>query len=118
MYESIEECFMKQHVNQATHDKGNILDLVLSTDERLITEVVHEGKLGSSDHDCLNVEVVTNFSQQRKQKYYNDFKNANVEAMTQDLNLDWENELEGKDVNEAWTSFYEKLKKLQLTISR
>ena len=43
---------LHQHVQKSTRDNG-VLDLVFSTDEGLIDEVVNFGKFDTSDHDMF-----------------------------------------------------------------
>ena len=48
-YEEMEDNFLIQHVDEATHKSGNLLDLVISKNEQLVGNVEHEGRLGKSD---------------------------------------------------------------------
>ena len=48
--ETVEDKFLTQHVDDATHDSGNILDLIISSNEELVRDVEMIGKLGKSDH--------------------------------------------------------------------
>ena len=47
-YEIITDRLMEQHVEEETHSKGNILDLILSNKEDLVSDVRMEGKVGGS----------------------------------------------------------------------
>ena len=56
-YEEMEDHYLIQHVEEATHKSGNILDLVISKDEELVENIEHEERLGKSDHEMLIVTV-------------------------------------------------------------
>ena len=44
-YETIMDKFLQQHIETGTHSKGNILDLVLSSHDGLVTKISMEGKI-------------------------------------------------------------------------
>ena len=48
--ETMKDKFLTQHVQTATHDSGNILDLVISIEEDLVRDIEMIGKIGKSDH--------------------------------------------------------------------
>jgi Endonuclease-reverse transcriptase len=56
--EACNDKFLEQLVTFPTHDRGNILDLVLTNIPDEIEEVENAGKLGSSDHTMLLVTLV------------------------------------------------------------
>ena len=58
--EFFDECndkFLTQHIEEATHKSGNTLDLVLTSDESLVSEVEMEGRLDHSDHEMISVRL-------------------------------------------------------------
>ena len=56
--ETTQDCFLTQHVNFSTRIESNTRpDLVLSSEENLVLDVSDVGKLGSSDHSMLMVQV-------------------------------------------------------------
>ena len=55
--ETVNDMFMVQHVDFPTHDSGSTIDLVVSSSAELVSGVKSVGKLGSSDHVELWVEV-------------------------------------------------------------
>ena len=56
--ETTQDCFLTQHVDFATRVESMTMpDLVLSTDESLVLNVSDVGKIGSSDHSMLMVQV-------------------------------------------------------------
>ena len=54
---TIQECFLYQHVTQATQyrigETPNLLDLIITNEEGLISSLEHFPGLGKSDHECL-----------------------------------------------------------------
>jgi hypothetical protein len=57
--DAVEDAMLVQLVEFATHIKGNCLDLVLSNIPERVSEVNGAGRLGSSDHEMLEILVQT-----------------------------------------------------------
>ena len=55
-----QDCFLTQHVLEPTRG-GNVLDLILSSQNELVDNVKVHGPLGSSDHNQIhfNIKVKT-----------------------------------------------------------
>lgn len=55
--ETIRDIYLYQHVKQATRYRGDnqqsLLDLILTNEEEMIDNVVHNAPLGNSDHEIL-----------------------------------------------------------------
>ena len=71
---------LTQWVNEATRG-SNILDLVFSSEDDLISNIEVKEKLGKSDHNVVKFEIKTNFSQKKRSFLKPDFKNANFERL-------------------------------------
>ena len=105
----IHENFLYQHVmNPTRHRLGevsNILDLVFSNEEGLISPIEHCSGLGKSDHDCLLFNIICS-----KEHLCNNSERPNVfkaNFMKIERNLeqvDWESLLTG-DVSVAYKRF-------------
>jgi hypothetical protein len=59
----IDDCFLTQHVREATHHRpgqaANTLDLVLSNEENMVEGVQHHAPLGKSHHDIkIHLQVL------------------------------------------------------------
>ena len=52
LFESVQERGLVQLIHFPTHDKGNILDLLITNMANKIISVYNDGKLGKSDH-CI-----------------------------------------------------------------
>ena len=102
-YEEMEENFLIQHVNEATHKGGNILDLVISKNEQLVENVEHEGRLGKSDHELIMATlrlkmVVPDIPTARR-----NYSRANYDEMRNEMReVDWEIILDQTGVEECW----------------
>ena len=57
--ETLDNCFLHQHILSPTRCRGNttphILDLVLSNEEEMVSEIKHLAPLGSSNHHIIQV---------------------------------------------------------------
>ena len=71
---------LTQWVNEATRG-NNILDLVFSSEDNLISNIEVKDKLGKSDHNIVEFEIKTNFSQKKRSFMKPDFKKANFEKL-------------------------------------
>ena len=100
--ETCQDKFIEQHVEEPTHGKGNILDLVLSSDSELINKVEMDGKLGSSDHEMIWITVVAEIEREKRENTYRNYKNADYEKIRKDLHIDWDQRLANKDTDETW----------------
>ena len=80
------------------------MDLVLSGEEELIGEVVTEGRLGQSDHEILNMTIKGRAKSGGKQEWFRDFHRAKYGEMRTELSRDWDNELNGKGVDDMWST--------------
>jgi hypothetical protein len=100
---------MEQMVKFPTHNKGNILDLILTDRPEKFITVQDVGCLGSSDHCIILAEVETKFPRQ-KQVTRIDWKRGDYEEIRQELkNVDWEEELRNMNMEEAWLAFKNRL---------
>ena len=111
-YEAVCDRFLEQHVNEATHDAGNILDLILSSHDELVSNVKHEGKIGNSDHEVITCVINTEECREKRTKQFRDFKRANIPEMRGAMQKDWRGMLTGKNVNEAWSIIKQSLNEL------
>ena len=79
---------LRQMINQPTHEKGKILDLLFSNLAGAVENIVVLGKneICSSDHFGITFSAKMNFRKKViKRKIYN-YKKANWEGLTNDLN--------------------------------
>lgn len=60
LLDTVSEQSLIQLVDCPTHDKGNILDLLITNCPEIVLNISSETKLGKSDHCVLNVELDVN----------------------------------------------------------
>jgi hypothetical protein len=109
LLESVQKAEMVQLVDFSTHDKGNILDLVITNCCERIINIEEAGKLGNSDHSALFVEVSVKIAQNSKSFNRLDWKRADFNAIRTVLReINWEQKLNGT-VEQDWESFKNKL---------
>ena len=104
-YDATAEMFMEQHVEEATHRSGNMLDLVLCDQEGMVKEVTGEGRLGKSDHDIVSFLLCVQPNKTTNQRMTMDFRKAKFEVMRERMReIKWREILRDKDANEMWIS--------------
>ena len=109
--ETTQDCFLTQHVDFATRVESMTMpDLVLSTDESLVLNVSDVGKIGSSDHSMLMVQVAGQLADNITMEEVLDWNKADMDKLSQELSrFDWEKELAGLNTQQSWDKFKEKL---------
>ena len=102
--------FLEQHVKEATHINGNRLDLVLTDGGDKVREIVMDGRLDRSDHEIVVVKMARNNESQSMDRRYRNFRGAKYGgARAKIAGIDWDKELEGKNVEEMWKEIKETL---------
>lgn len=116
--EKIRDCYLFQHVTKPTRARidhePHILDLILSNEEGMVSDIEYCSPLGKSDHSLITFNFNCYIQQENMErtKYYYD--KANFQGMRNELStFDWENEMQNKDVNEKWSVFKERLLSIQ-----
>ena len=99
---------MTQHLNFATHDSGTKPDLVLSLSEDLVSSVKSVGKLGSSDHVMIEIQVSGSLPDNNTMEMVPDWADWGVinEAIQA---VDFTEQLEMRSGQEGWDFFKEVL---------
>ncbi|MES9881006.1 MAG: reverse transcriptase domain-containing protein, partial [Sedimenticola sp.] len=114
LLEIIRDNYLFQHVKEPTRYRENnipsLIDLILTNEEGMIDNLKHNPGLGKSDHVCLNFtfECYTEMTTSKHEKL--NFYKGNYGAITEDIsNIQWEHELNNKNIAESWESFAETL---------
>jgi hypothetical protein len=105
-----------QLVNDPTHEKGNVLDLVLTNSPQSLSSLTieSENSFCSSDHMPISFNIKANVRRKKviKRKILN-FKKANWDALNHDLQeTDWNTLLSSSDIEICWDKFVNKLDSL------
>ena len=113
--ESVRDTYLYQHVKQATRYRGDnqpsLLDLILTNEEEMIDNVVHNAPLGNSDHEILefNFKLGRNENTRSNQQSLRFFKGNYDEINRLLTNTDWNLELAQGDIDELWNRFADKI---------
>ena len=125
----VEQCFintfcelgLEQLIDHPTHSKGNILDVVLSTEPHKIENLAIFNDLSlllcNSDHYLIKFDIKYKARRKKstKRTIYN-FKRANWDSLNRDLrSTHWDSLLGNCDVDSAWLNFKNHFKMLANT---
>jgi hypothetical protein len=109
--DAVEDAMLVQLVEFATHIKGNCLDLVLTNIPERVSEVNGAGRLGSSDHEMLEILVQTGAFREVKKTVKN-WRRADWNMMREEIGaIDWHTELRGLTADRMWERFKKKINK-------
>ena len=110
LYDLVQEEDLAQLVHFPTHDKGNILDLIITNMANDIISVNNEGKLGKSDHCIIMTEVLTSKVAMKKSKVSPNWSKADFHGIRSYLaDTDWDSLLQNKSAEEAWNILKNKI---------
>ena len=102
-YETVEDGYMIQHVEEPTHISGNLLDLVISSDEDVVRSVEMEGRLAKSDHEMIGVDLLLDIKTGQPTEHVRNYARGNyIEMRRQMKDIRWVQELENLGVEECW----------------
>ena len=110
IYDKINDLFLNQLVMSPTRyregERENLLDWVITDSIDIIEKVNLEPPLGEKgDHCVITVKINCNYDTNRYGDQLNYYK-ANFDSMRKVLeDINWEERLRSKDVNEAWGEF-------------
>ena len=115
--ECLKDAYLIQKVTKPTRNvrldqQANIVDLVLTNEESMISEIVHCAPLGASDHDVLlfQINVPKKTKENVKEKRFNLAK-GNYKAMRKDLQkVNW-GEIEKLEVEDSWQKIKDEIVK-------
>ena len=104
--EQTRNAYLVQHISEPTryreNQKKNTLDLLFTTREEIIHEINHLPPKGRSDHSSLLFTVIGEKKMNSETKKIYNYKNANYEAMKEDLGkINWTKRI-NEDVENSW----------------
>jgi len=86
--------------------RGVLLDLVLTNKEGLVEDVKAGGSLGCSDHEMVEIRILSEGSRVINRIKILDFRRANFGLFKELLGgISWVRALEGTGVQECWSLF-------------
>ena len=106
--ERIQSCDLYQHVCKPTRYREgqdpSLLDLLLTTEEGIVQNLVHDPGLGDSDHECLRFEVKC-YQEECDETPVPNYDKADYKNIRSKLeNIDWMTLLRG-NFTEAYEKF-------------
>jgi hypothetical protein len=110
LLETTQKGDLQQMVSFPTHIKGNILDLVITNCPDKVLDISDGGRLGKSDHCIIMVDIECNIHRQVGVQKTLNWSRANYEGIKNQMaRVDWEVLLNEGTVEDAWSSFKERL---------
>ena len=104
--ETIKYCYFTQHTDKPTRGRlgetANTLDLVISDDPGRVDEIEYQSPLGKSDHAVLLFHYIIKYSRDNNQKISYQYNRGDYKSINQQLNLNWDEMLQDKDVEKQW----------------
>ena len=98
-----------QCINDTTHSKGNILDILLTKSKQYVTDlkIIYTERFCISDHFAITFNIKHKIMRKpRVKRTCYDYKNAPWENLNNDLNcINWDNLLEYVEPEVAWNNF-------------
>ena len=114
----LQDTYMTQHVSEPTRGRNgedpSILDLVISNDPNITSEISYEAPLGKSDHACLKFNINCFRTEQGKNRKFHLYDKGDYVHMASELNnVDWQQKIGHLgDPDEAYEVFCKVLRAL------
>lgn len=115
--DTIRDTFLYQHVVKPTHHRGDqqptLIDLVLSNEEGMVTNLKHNAPLGKSHHQCLTFDFVC-YAERSGTEAAGKFAYARGDyegLKTKVASLDLSSKIKGLNTQDAWNVFSSELEK-------
>jgi len=110
----IQDLFLHQHVLEPTHYRhgqtANILDLVFTNGEELVTDLLCTVPIGKSQHSTLTWTVTCYLQRSFTSTVKHCYNRANFEGMRELLSTaSWEDKLNGLTLEEMWCEIKESI---------
>ena len=94
LVETLQDSYLFQHVTEPTRLRGtdnpSLLDLVLTNEELMISEIRYLAPIGKSDHSVLSFQYQCYFNPTRDKVLRYQFHKGNYAKMRRDLDQDWD----------------------------
>ena len=108
--ESVQDFFLYQHIHKPTR-AGNILDLVLSTEQNMIENITVNESFCTSDHNTIEFSITKQVQVKQSIELVPDFRRANFNALRKHFyEIDWSITLGDYDVENQWHVFCDKIR--------
>jgi ribonuclease P/MRP protein subunit RPP40 len=112
-FECLEEGMLTQHVTRPTTNKS-VLDLIITREPDLVTDICDLGNFASSDHHLLQWSLNVSVSKPLIDRLTFNYNKMNTAAIKKELlETDWNSLLTGT-ANDCWLAFKHRLDDLRL----
>ena len=119
------ELGLVQYIDAATHNKGNILDVLLTKSKQYISDIkiIDTERFCISDHYAISFNISHKvYRKPRTKRTCYNYKNARWENLNNDLNtINWDSLLDFQEPEAAWKNFKnilsQKIEMLQNSLS-
>ena len=117
LLECIRDCYLYQHITEPTRFKigetPSVLDLVLTIEDSMVTNINYMPGLGKSDHLQLcfdfNCYIEVNRHSFKKHNFFNgDYMNMSVDLE----GINWDMVFDGLDLTNSWEVLTEEITRL------
>jgi len=111
----VQDLFLYQHVTECTRYRGNQkpskLDYVFTYDENSISDMLYKAPLGKSDHCCIQFEyMIKSGNYELPETFKLNYWKGDYRSINQDMaSVDWKSHFAGKNVEEMWSIFKDRL---------
>ena len=114
--DTLNDSFLHQHVTLPTRDregqKSKTDDLLLTNDKEMLNNIEHIGHLGESDHHIISFDIQSNFRKFTKKSLTQmKYHQTNIEGFVKEMNVNWEEKLDGKNAEDAYNIFLQQYDK-------
>ena len=109
--EATEDLFLIQHVKEPTRE-SNILDLILSSNPNQIQNVKIAGKLGNSDHNMVEFDLIVREKPTEWRSKYRNYRKANYQNIRHDMEQSEFIHENNTSTERLWSNLKEKIKEV------
>ncbi|XP_050705629.1 uncharacterized protein LOC126990996 [Eriocheir sinensis] len=121
--QTVQDCFLYQHVDQPTRARGtntpSILDLILTNEQNMVSDIEYHAPLGASDHKLLVFKYHCYCDRtNNKVKLYYKYNNGDYDGMRASLaGSEWllifEEIVNNLNMEDTWTNLKQKILELR-----
>ena len=112
-FNCLEDNFFTQHVRIPTRNDA-ILDLVITDEPYMVSDLVELGSLAGCDHNSLLWKLEAKTTHESSDRLVFDYVKADIDSMRKDLqSVDWVNQIGCLSAEQDWLWFKDRLELLQ-----
>ena len=109
--QAVQDNFVSQHINFATHNSGTQPDVILSSNSENVLDVEELCHLGSSDHTMIMTTLEGTVSRNVTFEEVPDWRKADLSRLRNELDIEWQ--FDGLNTLEAWDLIKNEIRKAE-----